>query len=62
MHIRNFTWGRAKKFYFALIAAGSAVVNGNFVDAEAAHWILGIVTALSAAEVWLFPNDPAVES
>lgn len=58
--LADFTFKRARKFYFALLAFASGVASGP-VDDSVASWILAIVSALSASGAWLFPNDPVFD-
>lgn len=62
MNLKNFTWGRAKKFYFALLAALTALVQGNYIEGGLLKFVMATIAVLFAMSTWLFSNDPPVDS
>lgn len=50
---------RIAKFLTALAGAGTQLVVLGLVEGDAEHWVAVIVGVLTAAAVYLVPNEPA---
>lgn len=48
---------RIAKFLTALAGAGAQILNLGLVDGEAQHWITVVVGVVTAAAVYLVPNQ-----